>query len=445
MITLYRSNSLTNHGNFDTHHLHRSRISRYSLTNRLSRSISSSTSSSSSESQSPREEEDNEEEKEKEKEKLVGNRNDCAQTTFEIDEAVVLSNIASKTEQKKKQDEFSELLKSAKEYSANRKKNGDSVQYKKREVQAEGKMTAEDRIKLARGYSSKSSSAKVEDVSIAAASEASEDAVPIQQKQVQVKIISRDTSYNPFDEDEQIVGIDDESGVNYKPKVSSWGVFPRPKDISKEYGGGKTMQRPRGGGGQVVIESKEETEARKKRVQEKLEKYKLSNNLNMNAEEQKEVEDALELANEYLRIGSVKKGIDVLEKYASKVNERSELGGKVIFCYAMCLDNAQRRKEAEREYKRVLGNQYGMVSKQADRMLWGMNFASQKMKADLFDYENDRKKYVEEKLVQWTNPKWRSKEEDEEESRKLNQQAVAFVLGMVVLPLASFVAYLELR
>ena len=86
-----------------------------------------------------------------------------------------------------------------------------------------------------------------------------------------------------------------------------------------------------------------------------------------------------------------------------------------------------------------------MVSKQADRMLWGMNFASQKMKADLFDYESDRKKYVEEKLVQWTNPKWRSKEEDEEESRKLNQQAVAFVLGMVVLPLASFVAYLELR
>lgn len=33
----------------------------------------------------------------------------------------------------------------------------------------------------------------------------------------------------------------DESG-NYKPKVSTWGVFPRPNDISKAYGGGRDIK-----------------------------------------------------------------------------------------------------------------------------------------------------------------------------------------------------------
>lgn len=28
----------------------------------------------------------------------------------------------------------------------------------------------------------------------------------------------------------------------YKPKVSTWGVFPRPKDISKEFGGGRNLK-----------------------------------------------------------------------------------------------------------------------------------------------------------------------------------------------------------
>ena len=68
-----------------------------------------------------------------------------------------------------------------------------------------------------------------------------------------VQIISKDTSYNPFDEDESVVGMDDiETGVNYKPKVSTWGVFPRPKDISKEYGGGRTLKKDEKG--QNIIE-----------------------------------------------------------------------------------------------------------------------------------------------------------------------------------------------
>ncbi|XP_057850506.1 uncharacterized protein LOC131060988 [Cryptomeria japonica] len=61
---------------------------------------------------------------------------------------------------------------------------------------------------------------------------------------------------------------DNEISDLYKPKVSTWGVFPRPKNISKAYGGGKVI-RPGG-----VLESKEEKEAREARTKKLTDAYK---------------------------------------------------------------------------------------------------------------------------------------------------------------------------
>lgn len=362
-------------------------------------------------------------------------------TNTNVDEDAVLSNIGDSTSQKRKADEFAQMLNAAKKYSESKKMGVETPS-----VQGGGdskKLTAEERIAQARGYATK----KKEEMSSSKNKDASEEeekpSSSRPQKSVNVQIISKDTSYNPFDEDESVVGMDDiETGVNYKPKVSTWGVFPRPKDISKEYGGGRTLKKDEKG--QNIIESKEETEARKIRVAKKLEKYRTTNALNMTKEEEEKVREALAEANEFLRVGSVTKGIAVLEPFEKDINARSELGGQVIFCYAMCLDNAQRRDEALKQYKRVLGNQYGLVSKQAERMLWGMTTASKKMKADLFDYESDRRKFTEDALEKWVNPKWRSREEDVEEAKKLNEQAIMFVFGLVVLPLISFIAYLNI-
>lgn len=37
------------------------------------------------------------------------------------------------------------------------------------------------------------------------------------------------------------VGVAEEGGA-YRPKVTTWGVFPRPADISKAYGGGRNIK-----------------------------------------------------------------------------------------------------------------------------------------------------------------------------------------------------------
>lgn len=52
------------------------------------------------------------------------------------------------------------------------------------------------------------------------------------QTDLQVEIITVDQTYQP--------GL--EGDASYKPKVATWGVFPRPDNISKTFGGGRTIR-----------------------------------------------------------------------------------------------------------------------------------------------------------------------------------------------------------
>lgn len=52
-----------------------------------------------------------------------------------------------------------------------------------------------------------------------------------EQKARGVEMITRDRTYDP----------QKEAPEAYKPKVSTWGVFPRPQNISKAFGGGRTI------------------------------------------------------------------------------------------------------------------------------------------------------------------------------------------------------------
>ncbi|VVA32380.1 PREDICTED: cytochrome C oxidase subunit [Prunus dulcis] len=60
----------------------------------------------------------------------------------------------------------------------------------------------------------------------------------------------------------------------YKPKVSSWGVFPRPNDISKTFGGGRVI-RPG-----EVLETAEEKAAKEARTRRLVAAYKSKMGMN---------------------------------------------------------------------------------------------------------------------------------------------------------------------
>lgn len=252
-----------------------------------------------------------------------------------------------------------------------------------------------------------------------------------EQRSVRVKIMTKDNNYNPFAEDEQVVGFEkgdevfkpemggwggeastdmaamlqkgrrrerglgseednaraeeddakakaSEAEADYKPKVSTWGVFPRPDNISKTYGGGKTIKA-----GEFTAETAEEKEARRERIRAKMNKYREDQGIAISNGTLVRWQTRLTECQTLMRKGKLAGGVEALEAIVleEKINPRSEIGGQITFHYAMCLDNVQRREEALEMYKRCIGNPYGKISRQADNMIWGMTTAATKMKA----------------------------------------------------------------
>ena len=219
-------------------------------------------SSSSSSSSSPLKEDDDDDDfddkedalDETQREGGGGGSSVVAQTTTgaAVDDAAMLSNIGDRTSQKRKEEEFASMLNAAQRYSERNNNNNNNATTTAATTTTtpaalasgaeDGTRTAEERIAAARGYAKKNEkTTSMTDVMKTSSSPTNEkddenegDDGRRQQKSVNVQIISKDTSYNPFDEDESIVGLDDvETGVNYKPKVSTWGYF-RVRKISRK-------------------------------------------------------------------------------------------------------------------------------------------------------------------------------------------------------------------
>jgi len=218
----------------------------------------------------------------------------------------------------------------------------------------------------------------------------------------------------------------------YKPKVSTWGVFPRPDNISKTYGGGKTIKA-----GEFVAETEEEKEARRARVRQKLNKYREDAGITVDNGTRVRWNGALGECQTLMRLGRLVEARELLEPIVleEEINPRTQLGGEITFHYAMCLDNTQRRDEALEMYKRCVGNPHGQVSKQADRMIWGMTTASTKMKADQFDYDAIKDKY-DPFLIKMTTERqdWKIETDPEEEAAlaRVTAGAIAAVMAIPV-------------
>jgi len=308
--------------------------------------------------------------------------------------------------------------------------------------------SAEDRVRKAKEYAAELAKARAEgmdsstsarqtrDDEDATKADVAEEAtraktttfVPPKKREVKVQILTRDQTYNPFDDDEKAVGFETDEAT-YRPSVSTWGVFERPDNISKAYGGGRTIKREE-------LEDEAAIAERKARVAKKLAKYREDNGMTMTPEEFQEAKEALDEAEAAIKAGYMQAALDRLEIIAlEKVGPKTELGGRIIFNYALCLDNLQRRDEALKQYRRCIGNQYGNVSKQADRMVWGMTTASRKMKSDLFDYIDAAKlDAYDEYLIKMANNKFGG-DIDEEEERQLQSTAVSTMVVLFGAPL----------
>ncbi|KAF2323783.1 hypothetical protein GH714_036900 [Hevea brasiliensis] len=150
----------------------------------------------------------------------------------------------------------------------------------------------------------------------------------------------------------------------YKPKVSTWGVFPRPGDISKTFGGGRTI-RPGD-----MLETAEERAAKDKHTKQLLAAYRKKIGLNVDPKLKSECEKALKDGDSFMDSGKLNEALSYYQKVMDKLPFQSELHGLAALQWSICYDSLNRPNEARAMYEKLQSHPNAKVSKKARQFLF---------------------------------------------------------------------------
>ncbi|KAM7476802.1 hypothetical protein LguiB_024045 [Lonicera macranthoides] len=153
--------------------------------------------------------------------------------------------------------------------------------------------------------------------------------------------------------------IEEENSDIYKPKVSTWGVFPRPRDISKTYGGGKTINPG------DVLETEEEKAAKDTRAKQLVAAYKSQIGLKIDPKLKAECQKALNDGDSLMDRGKLKEALPFYEKVMDKLPFKTELHGLAALQWSICQDSLFRSNIARVMYEKLQSHPKVEVNKKA--------------------------------------------------------------------------------
>jgi hypothetical protein len=167
----------------------------------------------------------------------------------------------------------------------------------------------------------------------------------------------------------------------YVPSRSSWGVFERPRDISKAYGGGRVITR------EEVARKNREYELEQLRAEKQV--YTALSDANKLEQENKErLQVALNKGRRFLQFGDRFGAVKVLEGVQQYANIQSELGGEVLLELGMALETVNRTDDARKMYGRLLTqSSNSKVRRNALGLLQGLELVS-KLRKDIVSDKN---------------------------------------------------------
>ncbi|KAL7483216.1 hypothetical protein ACHAW6_008868 [Cyclotella cf. meneghiniana] len=169
----------------------------------------------------------------------------------------------------------------------------------------------------------------------------------------------------------------------YKPsKSGTWGAFPRPKNISVAYGGGKRV-----GAGVKTDEKRKQESIEHTRAL--LRAYRERNGIEVQSERDhaQEIEEALAIAGRAMQRGSYGVGVSALEKVTQYCSTKSKVGGKVFLELAMAYEAEGNTDQALGLYATLTKSPIEEIKTNADKLLFGleaMNFMRNEAKIKEF-------------------------------------------------------------
>ncbi|KAG2424490.1 hypothetical protein HYH02_015163 [Chlamydomonas schloesseri] len=216
----------------------------------------------------------------------------------------------------------------------------------------------------------------------------------------------------------------------YKPKVSTWGMFPRPKDISEAYGGGRNLKP-----GQELETPKQRAE-RERSYAAALAAYKAKAGLEVDPDDEDKAAKLYEEGMELFMDGKLKAAYDMFEKAVALVPVKTKYGGLATLQKAIVLDSVGNHEAAQKLYKSIANHAVAQVSKKAKQMLFSFE-AMDFMKADKFSYAVKKEEYdkyfrgaADRRTLYVASEEERK--QDEANARAASLVALAVILGPVL-------------
>ncbi|CAB9497794.1 expressed unknown protein [Seminavis robusta] len=177
------------------------------------------------------------------------------------------------------------------------------------------------------------------------------------------------------------------ASADYKPsKSGTWGVFERPKDISKTFGGGKRV-----GAGYTPdnLNKKKAEEATRDRLKQYREKVGID--VQSEKDHAEEIDQALAIGRRAMERGIYGTAASALEKVTKWCSTNSVVGGKVFLELAMAYEAVGRTQEAITVYTTLSKSRIEETKYNAKRLLYGIE-AMQFMRDEARSPEFSRKK-----------------------------------------------------
>ena len=178
----------------------------------------------------------------------------------------------------------------------------------------------------------------------------------------------------------------------YQPKSGSWGAFPRPRDISKAYGGGRRVG-PGYSNEQKSVSSVEET-------REKLQRYRVKVGIDVESEKEHAgaIEESLKIASVAMQRGMYATAVSALEKVTPYCSTNSKVGGQVFLELAMAYEAVGRTQEAITVYKTLSRSRIEQIKINAKRLLYGIEaiqFMQENVKSSEFSRKRAKRTFID--------------------------------------------------
>lgn len=214
----------------------------------------------------------------------------------------------------------------------------------------------------------------------------------------EVEIIVGDASkFGSSAASETKTSSEEESPDLYKPKVSTWGVFPRPRNISKTFGGGRNI-RPG-----EALETPQDRATKEARTKQLLASYKRNIGLSMDPKLKAECEEALEDGDSLMDVGKLMEALPYYQLVMDKLAFQTELHGLAALQWSICQDSLIRPEKARVMYEKLRSHPNAQVRKKATQFAFGfqamdmMKVTRSTVSPRNTGYENYFEAFVEDK------------------------------------------------